>query len=153
MLAAIGRQIDEALEELRSLARGVYPPLLEAHGLGEALKSATRHSPKPVSVHAHGIGRYRADLERAVYFCCLEALQNTAKHAGPGAAARVGVWQLRRQLLFEISDTGPGFTPGHAPPGTGLVNMRDRIEAVGGSLVVISRPTRGTMIRGAVPTA
>ncbi|HEY6398207.1 MAG TPA: sensor histidine kinase [Solirubrobacteraceae bacterium] len=153
MLAAIAQQIDEALDELRALARGVYPPLLEAHGLGEALKSATRHSPAPVSVHAHGIGRYRADLERAVYFCCLEALQNAAKHAGPGATARIDLWQQRQQLFFEISDTGPGFTPGHAQPGTGLVNMRDRIEAAGGSLVVISRPTRGTLIRGAVPTA
>jgi signal transduction histidine kinase len=153
MLAAIAQQIDDALEELRSLARGVYPPTLEAHGLGQALKSASRHSLAPVSVHAHGIGRYRTDLERAVYFCCLEALQNAAKHAGSGAAATVDLWQQRQQLCFEISDTGPGFTPIQAQWGTGLVNMRDRIEAVGGSLVVISRPTRGTLIRGAVPTA
>ena len=89
MLAAVGHQIDDVLATLRSLARGIYPAVLAERGLPEAIKSVARLSPVPVTVRSQGLGRYRQELEVAVYFCCLEALQNVAKHAGEGARATV----------------------------------------------------------------
>jgi signal transduction histidine kinase len=151
LVAAVGRQLDDVLEALRSLARGIYPALLEERGVGEALKSAARRSPLPVSVRVRGIGRYPRDVEVAVYFCCLEALQNVAKHAGAGSAAVVRMWHEDGSLRFEVSDSGAGFDAGTVASGNGLVNMRDRIEAVGGELAVASRPTHGTSVRGRVP--
>ena len=94
---------------LRSLARGIYPSVLHEHGLVEALKSVGRRAPVPVSVRGSGIGRYREDIEVAVYFCCLEALQNIAKHAGAGASGAIILWQDRQRLWFEVRDSGAGF--------------------------------------------
>ena len=151
MIATIGRQMDEVLEELRSLARGIYPSLLHEHGLVEALKSVGRRSPVPVSVRGSGIGRYREDVEVAVYFCCMEALQNIAKHAGAGAVGAIMLWQDGHRLCFEVRDSGAGFDHAGDHAGSGLVNMRDRMDAVGGTLTVTSRPGAGTYVRGSVP--
>ena len=151
MIAAIGVQLDEAVEALRSLATGIYPAVLHEYGLGEALKSVACHSPVPVSIRASGVRRYPEDTEIAVYFCCLEALQNIVKHAGPGIAATIQLWQEHQRLCIEVRDGGGGFDPAHAQPGSGLLNMRDRIEAVGGALVVVSRRGHGTSVRGSVP--
>jgi signal transduction histidine kinase len=153
MLTEIGEQMDETLDELRCLAQGVYPPLLPEHGLAEAIRSASRRSPFPGSVEAHGIGRYSADTETAVYFCCLEALQNIAKHAGPHVCGTVRLWEERQRLCFEVSDEGAGFAPEAVRPGNGLVNMRDRMEAAGGTLTVTSREGHGTSVRGGIPIA
>jgi signal transduction histidine kinase len=153
MLAEIGSDLDEALEELRALAHGVYPPLLSEHGLAEALKSTARSCPVPVSVHVGGIRRYRADLETAVYFCCREALQNVARHAGRDALTTIDLAEERSQLRFSVCDTGVGFTRSEQAPGSGIVNMRDRIEAVGGTLNVTSEPESGTVVSGCVPVA
>jgi signal transduction histidine kinase len=87
----------------------------------------------------------------AVYFCCLEALQNVAKHAGPDAPATVTLWEGEGRLSFEVRDSGVGFSPINGPRGSGLINMRDRIEAVGGELTVSSQRARGTSVRGSVP--
>jgi len=152
MVAAVGRQMDDVLEALRSLARGIYPSVLDERGLAEALKSAARRSPRPVSVDARGLRRYPADVEVAVYFCCLEAIQNFVKHAGDGAAAAVRLRHEPTRLWFEVSDSGAGFDPDEPKDRHGLVNMRDRIEAVGGTLSVISSPGRGTSVHGTVPT-
>jgi signal transduction histidine kinase len=152
-LASVGRQMDEVLQELRLLARGIYPSLLHECGLREALRSAARSSPLAVSVRAVGIGRYREDLEVAVYFCCLEAIQNVVKHAGPDATAMVTLSEEGPFLAFEVHDTGIGFDTDHDELGSGLVNMRDRIEAVGGTLEVTARRGRGTSVRGRVPVA
>jgi signal transduction histidine kinase len=153
MLEEIGEQMDETLKELRGLAQGVYPPLLPEHGLGEAIRSAARCSPFPGSVEARGIGRYPADTETAVYFCCLEALQNVAKHAGPQVGGMVRLWEEGQRLCFEVRDEGSGFAVGSVQPGSGLVNMRDRMEASGGELVVSSCAGQGTVVRGSVPLA
>ena len=151
MLVSVGRQMDELLQEVRSLARGIYPSLLSQYGLGEALRAAARSSAVPVEVRGSRIGRYPEDLEVAIYFCCLEALQNVAKHAGKDASATLTLHQEGQQILFEVRDAGIGFDPNRAPDGHGLMNMRDRIEAVGGTLEVTSRRGRGTTVRGCVP--
>lgn len=151
MIASLGLQMDHVLEALRSLARGIYPSLLAERGLGEALKSAGRRCATPVTVDARGIGRYDQDVEVAVYFCCLEALQNVAKHAGPDATGSVRLRQEREDLIVEVRDTGKGFNPATAVDNHGLRNMRDRIEAVGGALA-IDTPVQGTCIRAVIPT-
>ncbi len=150
-LASVGRQMDDVLQELRSLARGIYPSLLHGCGLREALRAAARNSPAEVAVRAPGIGRYEEDLEVAVYFCCLEAIQNVVKHAGPDAATTITLALDGPRLCFEVHDSGIGFNPAEAPRGNGLLNMRDRIEAVGGTLVVTARKGVGTSVRGRVP--
>jgi signal transduction histidine kinase len=151
MLAEIGVQMDEALEEVRNLAKGVYPPLLPEHGLGEAIRSANRRSPWPASLDVGGVGRYASDTESAVYFCCLEALQNITKHAGPAVGGAIHLWEDGERLHFEVSDEGVGFSQEAVEPGEGLINMRDRVEAAGGTLRVWSRPREGTAVRGFVP--
>jgi signal transduction histidine kinase len=151
MLVSVGRQIDDLLQEVRSLARGIYPSLLSQYGLGEALRAAARSSSVPVQVQGSRIGRYPEDLEVAVYFCCLEALQNVAKHAGDDVSATLTLRERGPELRFEVQDTGVGFDLSRAPAGHGLINMRDRIEAVGGTLAVTSRRGRGTTVRGSVP--
>ena len=120
MLASVGRQMDDLLHEVRSLARGIYPSVLSQCGLGEALRAAARSSAVPVEVRGSRIGRYPEDLEVAVYFCCLEALQNVAKHAGEEASARLTLRQEGRQLCFEVRDAGVGFDPGQDQRGNGL---------------------------------
>ena len=152
-LASVGRQMDDVLHELRSLARGIYPSLLHEYGLREALRAAARNSPSPVAVRAASIGRYPEDLEVAVYFCCLEALQNVVKHAGPDATTMVTLSRDGPLLLFEVHDSGVGFDPDAARPGNGLINMRDRIEAIGGTLKITARRGRGTSVRGRVPVS
>ena len=152
-LASVGRQMDDVLQELRLLARGIYPSLLHECGLREALSSAARSSPLAVSVRSPGTGRYPEEIEVAVYFCCLEAIQNVVKHAGPDATAMVTLSEDRPYLCFEVHDTGVGFDPSDDGPGSGLVNMRDRIEAVGGVVEVTGRRGRGTSVRGRVPVA
>jgi signal transduction histidine kinase len=152
LLASAGTELDDLLHEVRLLARGIYPALLSQCGLGEALRAATRSSPVPVEVQGPRLGRYREEVEVAVYFCCLEGLQNVAKHAGENAGATLTLRPEERELCFEIRDTGVGFDPRHDQTGRGLINMRDRIEAVGGTLSVTSRPGRGTTVRGCVPT-
>lgn len=153
VIVSMGRQMDDALDALRSVARGIYPPLLGQRGVAEALRSAARRSPLPVSVIADGLGRYPEDIEVAVYFSCLEALQNVSKHAGAGASARVRLREQAGVLCFTVSDGGAGFDPAAVEDPHGLLNMRDRLEAVGGTLSVSSRCGRGTTVRGEVPVA
>ncbi|MGA9161424.1 MAG: histidine kinase [Actinomycetota bacterium] len=139
-----------ALETLRDLARGIYPPLLADQGLAAALGSQARKSPVPVSVQVDGVGRYPQDVEAAVYFCALEALNNLAKYA-EASRATVSLSQSDGTLMFEVSDDGVGFDIGRASNGTGLQGMADRIEAIGGALDVRSAPGQGTTVLGRVP--
>jgi signal transduction histidine kinase len=150
MLAEIGCDLEDALEEVRALAQGVYPALLTTYGLLEALRSAARRAPGPVTVRGE-VARYAPETEAAIYFCCLETLQNVAKHAGRDAAATVRLWEDGTTLCFQTRDSGIGFKLGATPQGRGLVNMRDRLAAVGGTLTLSSRVGVGTVIRGCVP--
>lgn len=150
LVEVIGRQTESVLHDLRSLAQGVYPPLLRDHGLVDAIKSVVLHSPN-VSVRATGVGRYSQVVEAAVYFSCVEALQNVAKHAGNDARTEVRLLQQPNSLSFEVIDSGVGFDAGTAPHPNGLANMRDRVEAVGGTLTVSTRRGNGTTVRGRIP--
>jgi signal transduction histidine kinase len=151
MFQAVGRQLDELLETLRALARGIYPSLLSERGVVEALKSAGRRAPIAVSVDGRGVGRYREELEVAVYFCCLEALQNAIKHAGRDAVVSIRMRDRNSRLVFDVSDDGVGFDPRAVADRHGIVNMHDRTEAVGGTLAVISEEGSGTRVRGSIP--
>ena len=148
-LEQLKRDADEALETLRDLARGIYPPLLADKGLVVALEAQARKATVPVRVEADGVERYAQDVEATVYFCVLEALQNVQKYA---KATRVAL-TLREEggaLRFEVADDGAGFDRTAAKKGAGLTNMADRLEALGGSLDVLSEPGAGTRIRGAL---
>jgi signal transduction histidine kinase len=149
MLHRLGGEIDAALDELRSLAAGVYPSLLAARGLPDALRTAALQSPVPTSVQVEGSDRYSSEVETAAYFCCIEALQNVAKHA-PEASAVVISLSRNGDLRFEVQDDGPGFLV-EGTSGDGLVNMRDRISAVGGDLEIRSTPGTGTLVVGTIP--
>jgi signal transduction histidine kinase len=151
MLDALGDDLEEALEHLRDLAHGIYPPLLQDRGLEDALAAAAGRAATRARVDANGIGRYEPDIEAAVYFCCLEALQNAAKYAGAGATATVRVREEHNGLLFEVFDDGAGFDTSNLSTGVGMTNMRDRIGAIGGSLRVESAAGAGTTISGLIP--
>jgi signal transduction histidine kinase len=146
------RDVESALDELRTLAQGIYPPLLSSAGLAEALAAASRRTPIPVRLETDGVGRYQPELEAAVYYCCLEALQNASKHAGDGTSASLKLWEEAGALQFQVDDDGAGFDPAHRNAGAGQTNMRDRIGAVGGTLRIESAPGAGTHVHGAVPT-
>jgi signal transduction histidine kinase len=150
MLEALQSETNEALEDLRDLARGIYPPLLADRGLAAALEGQARKSSVPVHVDADGIGRYSQEAEAAVYFCCLEALQNVAKYAQANTVD-VRLVHTNGGLTFEVSDDGAGFDPGATSFGTGLQGMADRIEAIGGTLEIESEPGTGTTVRGRIP--
>jgi signal transduction histidine kinase len=150
LLAELRQDAAGAVEELRDLARGVYPPLLAGVGLAAALRAQARKAPVPTSVTADGVGRYQQDREAAVYFCVLEALQNVAKYAG-ATRAEVRLAASGHDLRFEVTDDGAGFDPQSRGHGTGLQGMADRLHAHGGSLHVRSAPGAGTTIAGRLP--
>ncbi|HSK16369.1 MAG TPA: histidine kinase, partial [Gaiellaceae bacterium] len=151
LVQELGGEIEEAIEEVRSLAGGIYPPLLAERGLTEALRVAARRGPVPVTVEAEGIGRYPEEVESAVYFCCLEALQNAAKHARGAGAASIRLAEQDGALRFVVRDDGAGFAVHAVPGGRGLTNMRDRLAAVRGELTIESAPGRGAVVAGSVP--
>jgi signal transduction histidine kinase len=143
-------ELTDALENLRDLARGIYPPLLADQGLVSALRSQARKSAVPVVVEGEGIGRFGEDAEAAVYFCTLEALQNVAKYArATGATVRLD--RQDGQLNFEVTDDGIGFDPAARGYGSGMQGMADRLAALGGELRVTSAPGSGTRIEGRMP--
>jgi signal transduction histidine kinase len=147
----LGSDLDLALREIGAVTRDGTPELLRLRGLAVSLRAATLHSPVPVSVDADRLGRYPDDVERNVYFCCLEALQNVVKHAGRDAVARVRLSGTASKVVFEVEDSGVGFDPTRVKRGDGLVNLADRVSALHGRLTVDSRPGMGTRIRGEIP--
>jgi signal transduction histidine kinase len=150
MLAELRQDAAGAVQDLRDLARGIYPPLLASKGLVAALEAQAAKAPVPTSVAAAGIGRYPQDLEAAAYFCVLEALQNVAKYAG-ATRAEVRLAGSGQDLTFEVADDGAGFDPESRGYGTGLQGMADRLHAHGGSLDVRSAPGAGTTVVGWLP--
>ncbi len=138
---------DEALETLRDLARGIYPPLLAEKGLGTALESQARKATISVNVESAGIGRYSQDVEAAVYFSVLEALQNVQKYA-QASQATVRLREEDGALRFAVIDYGKGFDVAATKKGSGLTNMADRIDALGGEVEVASEQGHGTTLHG-----
>jgi signal transduction histidine kinase len=149
-LASLQVDAGTTLEDLRDLARGIYPPLLADKGLAAALESQARKAAVPATVAANGVGRYPQDVESAIYFCALEALNNVAKYAGAGRAD-VLLAQRNGHITFEVRDDGAGFDVEARAHGTGLQGMHDRLAAVGGTLAITSAPGSGTRVTGTVP--
>ena len=144
--------LKDAIAELRALAHGIYPPLLSSGGLAEALPNAASRAALPTTVETTGVGRFDAEIESTVYFCCLEAMQNAGKHAGADAEIVVSVERVEDRLTFEVRDDGAGFDAGPAAArGHGFVNMADRLGTIGGRLTVSSTLGAGTTIRGEIP--
>jgi signal transduction histidine kinase len=150
LLAELGSQAEAVGEELRDIAHGIYPPLLATHGLAEALIAEARLSGVAVRIVAGPIGSSTRPAELAVYLCCMEALQNAAKHAGRDVQVTVRLGRDEDELTFSVEDDGCGFEPATAE-GSGLTGMRDRITALGGRLEVSSIRGRGTTVAGVVP--
>jgi signal transduction histidine kinase len=153
----LGNEAEQTLDELRSLAHGVYPAILNDRGLEEALRSLAAITIVPLHLQTGGLKRLPIELETAVYFTCLEAVQNAIKHGPSVSAVWVRLHQGTDALSIEVRDDGPGFTApreaalGSAQMHAGLRNMRDRLEAVGGWLIIDSAPGRGTRVIGRVP--
>lgn len=150
LLEDLQQETQSALENLRDLARGIYPPLLADKGLAPALEAQARKVPVPVDVDADGIGRYSQEAEAAAYFCVLEALQNVTKYA-EASRVIVRLGEDNGLLTFSVSDDGEGFDTERTGGGSGLQNMADRVEALGGSLQIASQLGSGTTITGRVP--
>jgi signal transduction histidine kinase len=143
--------VQDAMQDFRDLAHGIYPPLLQDRGLSEALANAARRTTIPTRVEPNTRGRYDPEVEATVYFCCLEALQNAGKHAGDRARVTIRLYEEEDALLFEITDDGSGFDPARTTFGAGLTNMRDRLEAIGGELRIDSNLGQGSRVLGTIP--
>jgi len=150
MLEELRSDSETALDDLRDLARGIYPPLLADKGLAAALAAQARKAALPVTVEAEAIGRFPQEIEATVYFCTLEALNNVAKYAG-ASHATVRLRNGSHEVRFEVRDDGRGFDPARTGYGTGLQGMADRLAALGGELVVTSSPGDGTAVAGRLP--
>ena len=150
-LDALQEAAEAALDELRTLARGIYPSTLRDLGPAAALRTLVLRSPVPIRVLDEGIGRASAAIEAALYFCAREAIQNSTKHAGPGVNVTATLARRRGTIDLTISDNGLGISARAASAGIGIRSMRDRIEAVDGQLRIFSKPGLGTCIHGTIP--
>jgi signal transduction histidine kinase len=150
-LDATQKNAAAAVDELRALARGIYPPVLHDRGPAAALRELSTSSPVSIKVTDDGIRRSSDAIEAAIYFCGREAIQNTAKHAGPGAEVAVVFAHREHAIQFTVTDNGAGMSPERDTDGIGITSMRDRIEAVGGQLEIVSAPGQGTAIHATIP--
>jgi signal transduction histidine kinase len=152
-LEAIGLDAEEAVEELRRLAHGIYPPMLRECGLGKAFRDLAVNAPVQIDVADEGIGRCARSIESTIYFCSLEAIQNAIKHAGSHVRVAVTLKRDRSRVHFAVADDGAGIDPATRGTGDGLMSMRDRIGAIGGTLHITSSPGQGTTVHGTIPVA
>jgi signal transduction histidine kinase len=152
LLGDLRADVQVTIKELRELAHGIYPPLLRDRGLGEALRTAATRSVMACTVDVDLPSRFPEEVETAAYFCSLEAMQNAGKYAGEGATLRVRVGYDNERLCVELVDDGAGFEVNGTPLGHGFINMTDRLGAIGGELVVESKPGVGTTVRASIPT-
>jgi signal transduction histidine kinase len=150
-LDELGRELEDALADIRSVTRAGSPELLARFGVPSCLRSAASTSPVPVMIEAVGFGRLDPQVEQGVYYCCLEALQNVVKHAGPNAVARIRLRRTHDNVSFEVEDSGRGFDPARVERGEGLTNLVDRLAVLRGRLAIDSRPGMGTRIFGEIP--
>ena len=144
-MEAFGDDVENAIDAVRDLAHGVYPALLTSNGLGAALTSAARRAAPGVTVHGHDRRRCRQEVETAVYFSCLAAVDNAAKYAGEGQVS-IHLTDMGDALRFMVSDSGAGFDPSRIRAGSGIAHMRDRLAAIGGTLTIDSGPSQGTRV-------
>lgn len=149
----LGHEVDGALTELRNVAHGLYPRLLARRGVAEALRAVSRDGPLAVRISAEGFGRHSGAVETTVYFCCLEAMQNSSKHAGNDASVEINLEARDAAVWFSVSDNGAGFDPGTVKRGAGMTNIADRVAAAGGTLSVQSAPGRGARVEGLLPNS
>jgi signal transduction histidine kinase len=150
-LAALAKEAEAVSEELRRIAHGILPPLLVTQGLVPALRSEAEHSAIPVRIAAGDIAPSQPEIELAVYLCCLECIQNAAKHAGRDAMVTVQLRRDAEELAFSVHDTGRGYDPRTTPRGAGLTSVHDRVDTVGGRVDVVTAPADGTTVAGVVP--
>jgi signal transduction histidine kinase len=150
LLEEIGQDVRDALESVRVLAYSIYPPLLLDRGVAEALRGVAAGAAIATRIEAETADRYPPDIEAAVYFCCLEALEDAAERGGPKTRANVRVWSEHEQLLFEVVVDDSAAGDDDREPGTALTNMNDRLGAVGGRLSVSAEPGR-TRVLGTIP--
>jgi signal transduction histidine kinase len=151
LLDGLGVEVDQAIEELRDVARGLYPQLVSQLGLPAALAAVARRSALRVSIVDSGLSRHDEEVETTVYFCCLECLQNAAKHAGLDSSVTIRLGEADGRIRFSVEDDGVGFDPATVDRGVGLTNLADRVAAVEGTLTIVSGPGRGTRITGELP--
>ena len=147
----LGRDVEAALAEIRSVTQDGRPELLVRCGVAAALREAASCAPIPVSVEANDFDRYHPRVERALYFCSVEAMQNIVKHAGPQAEGQIRLHEERGRVIFEVEDSGAGFDPRNVDSGNGLTGIADRVATLGGSVAVDSQPGHGTRVRGVIP--
>jgi signal transduction histidine kinase len=147
----LGDEVDAVLDELRNVAHGLYPPVLARRGVPDALRAVARGGPLPVRIADDSFGRQSAAVENTVYFCCLEALQNAAKHAGENATVDVCLAARDGEAHFSVVDDGAGFDPADVVEGAGLGNIADRVAAAGGTLRIDTAPGRGSRIEACLP--
>jgi signal transduction histidine kinase len=147
----LGRDLDSAIAEIRNVTRDGSPELLLRNGVAESIRSVAAHTPRKVTVETVNFGRYAPQIERGIYFCCIEALQNVVKHAGPTAVVRIRLVGEPRRVSFSVDDSGVGFDQARNQTGVGLVHLADRVHVMGGDLTIDSYPGMGTRIRAEVP--
>jgi signal transduction histidine kinase len=150
-LRGFSTEIEQALEEFRSMTWDIYPAILSDRGLADAVRAVALRAPIPTLVEVGALAEYPLEITTAVYFCCVEALQNVAKHAPDAAGAQIVIGEQDSMLRFSVTDDGPGFPKDRTRLGAGMINMRDRMAAVGGELKIRSAPGQGTNISGKIP--
>ncbi len=150
-LRGFSAEIEQALEEFRSMTWEIYPAILSDRGIADALRAVALRSAVPTRVEVGTLAEYPPEIATAVYFCCVEALQNVAKHAPGADGAQIVIGEQNSMLRFSVTDDGPGFRKDEARLGAGMINMRDRMAAVGGELKIRSTPGQGTSILGQIP--
>jgi signal transduction histidine kinase len=153
LLEEIGRDVREALERVRELASGIYPPVLLDFGLAEALRAAASEAGIRTQVTATPLERYPPEVEGTAYFCCVEAVRNAARNASPEARATIRLWGEPGALLFEVVIAGAGFEQRESLNGAGLTKISDRLGALGGQLTISAEPGQDTRISATIPLA
>lgn len=152
-LVRLSERATAALDDLREVARGIFPPLLSDEGLAAALGALARRAGNETRFAILGATpdtRYDAGVEAAIYFCCIQALQNAERHA-PGRRVDMTLAHEPGEVSFSVRDRGTGFRVEHASSGEGLQIMRDRMAALGGTLTIVSAPDTGTTVTGTLP--
>ncbi len=149
-LAQSATVADQAVDTLRDVARGIYPPLLETEGLAAALSAQARRADLSATVLDRAGRRYPREVEATAYFCAVEALQNAVRHAH-ASNAHVELDGTDSSLTVVVTDDGAGFNAESTTYGTGLTHMTDRVDSVGGSLHIASRPGHGTTVTITLP--